>query len=202
MQRCLQQVRQMILDGELLPGEKVLQAELAERLAVSRIPLREALSTLQAEGILTHRPNTGWTVARFSPGDVAQLYRMRQLLETELLRSLDFEVLDLAALEELNAKVAALVPSGDEAEIERVAHLFHDRVFAASPLHLVREEVERLWYRSSFYRNAFLTTPQSHARVLSDHEEILRALTTRNLDRVVELHDAHREATPDFYATR
>lgn len=200
VERCLSQVRAMILDGELLPGQKVLQADLAERLKVSRVPLREALSTLQAEGILDQRPNTGWTVSRFSPDDVAQLYRMRQLLETELLRTLDDDALDLDELASLNREAADLVPTGNGEAIERVAHIFHDKIFAASRLHLVREEVERLWYRSSFYRNTYLSTPQSHQKIIDDHDAILTAFRAGDIDRVIALHDDHRVATPDFYA--
>ena len=54
--RCLAEIRRMIASGELLPGQKMHQAELAAQLDMSRIPVREALSTLQAEGVLVHKP--------------------------------------------------------------------------------------------------------------------------------------------------
>ena len=57
--RCLAQIRDMILTGQLLPGQKVHQGQLAHDLNTSPIPIREALATLQAEGVVVHKTNTG-----------------------------------------------------------------------------------------------------------------------------------------------
>ena len=57
-------IRGLVMDGILLPGEKLRQLELAEQIGVSRSPLREALRTLESEGILTYEVNRGYVVAR------------------------------------------------------------------------------------------------------------------------------------------
>src|ERR1700722_8992997 len=100
------QIRGLIIDRVLLPGEKILQVELAERIGVSRSPLREALRTLESEGVVTYEANRGYVVARVGDEDLAQIYRMRALLEDELLRTVrrpDAAVLD--ELREINDKL-------------------------------------------------------------------------------------------------
>src|ERR1700719_4944406 len=82
-------IRGMVFDGILLPGEKIRQVELAERIGVSRSPLREALRTLESEGVVTYEINRGYVVARLDDEDLAQIHRMRTLLEDELLRTVD-----------------------------------------------------------------------------------------------------------------
>lgn len=163
-QRCLQQIRQMIVSGELLPGQKVHQSELAERLNVSRIPVREALSTLQAEGVLEHKSNTGYTVARFSSEDLSELYLMRRLLETEILASIDLGGVDVAELEGIQERVDQAEPSEEGPEFQEANRQFHFRLFSYSPLKRVLQEVDRLWYMSDFYRACTFTNRRRGGR--------------------------------------
>src|SRR5258705_13989902 len=78
-------IRDLIVRRQLLPGEKIGQVELARRLGVSRSPLREALRTLESEGIVTYEKNRGYLVARLDADELAQVYRLRAILEAELL---------------------------------------------------------------------------------------------------------------------
>ncbi|OYD66682.1 DNA-binding GntR family transcriptional regulator [Rhodococcus sp. OK302] len=201
-QRCLQQIRQMIVSGELLPGQKVHQAELAERLDVSRIPVREALSTLQAEGVLEHKSNTGYTVTRFSSEDLAELYLMRRLLETEILASIDLSSVDVAELERIQEQVDNAEPSEQGPEFLEVNHRFHFRLFEYSPLRRVLQEVERLWYLSDFYRALYVHEKSSRQKVSDDHERILQAVRNQDSVELIRASDEHRSATEVLVASR
>ena len=106
--RCIESIRQLILTGELLPGETIRQARLAEQLGTSRIPVREALTTLQAEGVVTYTPRIGHAVARFNPAEFAQIYLMRRLLETELLATVELPRVDVSRLTSLNDQLEQL----------------------------------------------------------------------------------------------
>jgi GntR family transcriptional regulator, rspAB operon transcriptional repressor len=81
-----QQVRRLILRGELLPGQAISQIALARLCGVSRTPLREALRMLQREGLITSEPNRQVTVAPFSLPDLEQIYAMRVVLESAAVR--------------------------------------------------------------------------------------------------------------------
>lgn len=75
----------MIFTGELLPGQSIRQELMAERLQVSRLPVREALDGLTATGLVTHVHNVGYTVTRLDRSEFDQVYLMRALLESEVL---------------------------------------------------------------------------------------------------------------------
>lgn len=200
--RGLQQIRRMILDGELLPGQKVHQGELAARLNMSRIPVREALSTLNAEGVLVHRPNTGFTVARFSGEDLVEIYLMRRLLEAELMRSLDLETLDVDELTEIDDQLATVDPAADHEEYLRINQEFHFYFFDRSPLRLIRDEVARLWYKSAFYRSLYLSEADATLHVHQDHRRIIAAVASGDMEALIELADAHRATTEDLVVRR
>ena len=82
----LAELRRAIVTGELAPGEQVLQDALAERFGVSRVPLREALKILEGEGQVTYRPHRGYFVAELDVDDLREVYRIRDLLESEAVR--------------------------------------------------------------------------------------------------------------------
>ncbi|MCW2748785.1 MAG: GntR family transcriptional regulator [Nocardioidaceae bacterium] len=193
--RCLAQIRQMILSGELLPGQKVHQGELAEQLNLSRIPVREALSTLQAEGVLVHKPNTGFTVARFNSEDLSEIYLMRRLLETELLRSIDLTKVDADELFQINCEMGEIPPSESPEEYQKSNGQFHFRLFEYSPLPLVRNEVSRLWYMSGFYRSLYLYEVEASKQVYVDHERIIKAVRENDIEELIRASDEHRSST-------
>jgi DNA-binding GntR family transcriptional regulator len=79
-------LRQEIADGRLAPGEALRQEELATRFGISRIPVREALRTLQAEGLVNYSPNRGATVAVVSDAEIQEMLEVRIALECHALR--------------------------------------------------------------------------------------------------------------------
>ncbi|WP_338748790.1 GntR family transcriptional regulator [Janibacter alittae] len=202
VQRCLTEIRQMIISGDLLPGQKVHQGEIAEVLNVSRIPVREALSTLQAEGVLTYKANTGFTVSRFSGEDLAEIYLMRRLLETEILRSIDLSTVDVDELEALNEKLSALSSSDNPDEYQDTNHEFHFRLFAYSDLHLVTQEVQRLWYMSSFYRSLYIQAADSRLRVYEEHIQMMDAIRNGDIEALIEISNEHRRSTEALVTQR
>lgn len=192
--RSLESIRQMILSGELLPGEQVRQVQLAERLGTSRIPVREALTTLQAEGVVTYTPHAGYTVARFDSKNLSEIYLMRRVLEAELLRSVDLARADVDLLVDLNVRLAGV--GGDEVlwERKKVNRRFHFHLLELSPLDLVRAEVARLWNMSEFYRSLYAYEEDTHRRIVTEHERIIEAVRARDNEELVRASDDHRTA--------
>jgi DNA-binding GntR family transcriptional regulator len=185
--------RGMVFDGVLLPGEKVRQVELAERLGVSRSPLREALRILETEGLLSYEINRGYVVARLEPGDVVELYHMRSLLEHELIRSIarpDEDVLEV--LEKHNHTMMAAIGQQDIAEIMRSNRDFHFTIFELSPMRQFKREIARLWQLSEGYRHWWWHLPDAAERIDREHRQIISTLRQFDLERLIQLCDAHR----------
>jgi DNA-binding GntR family transcriptional regulator len=192
---CLDQIRGMVLSGKLLPGQKVHQGELANQLKISRIPVREALATLQAEGVLVHKPNTGFTVARFNSEDLAEIYLMRRLLETELLQSIDLSTVDVDRMAKLHEQMKGLRPASSPETYQRLNREFHFTLFDSSSLKIVRQEVSRLWYMSGFYRSLYLYEPATAIHLADEHAHIIEAVRDGNVKRLVEVANQHRSGT-------
>ena len=181
------QIRGLIIDHVLLPGEKILQVELAERIGVSRSPLREALRTLESEGVVAYEINRGYVVARLDDGDLAQIYRMRELLEDELLRTVrrpDPAVLN--ELKDLNDKMMISIDERNVSEVLRYNRDFHFRIFDLSPLGQIRKEVSRLWQMSDIYSAAWWRRqPEAKKRINTEHKAIISALRKYDLDKQI-----------------
>jgi DNA-binding GntR family transcriptional regulator len=192
------QIRELIVRGELLPGEKIGQVELARRVGVSRSPLREALRTLESEGIVTHEANRGYVVSRLAADDLAQIYRMRSLLETELLQTIvrpSPEI--LRRLSTLNREMVDAREVGSVSDMLRANREFHFTIFEMSPLTLFCREIRRLWQLSEGYRATYLWLPQTRVRIVKEHEQIIDALREFDVPKVMELSGQHRSASGD-----
>jgi len=188
------QIRGLIIDRVLLPGEKILQVELAERIGVSRSPLREALRQLESEGVVTYEANRGWVVARLDDDDLAQIFQMRSILEGELLRTIERpDPAILRQLKDLNDTMIAAIDEGDVAGVLRANREFHFTIFDLSPLNQFRREIQRLWQLSEGYSAAWWwRMPSARNLINTEHKAIIAALRKFEIDRLVELCERHR----------
>ena len=188
-------LREMIVRRQLAPGAQIRQVELAQRLGLSRSPLRQALSALETEGLVTHEQQRGYFVARMSVDHLRQIYRMRELLETEILRSVRTpEPAELADLEARNGEIQAAMADGDVARMLVANRAFHFGLFALSPLGAIRRDVARLWNTSEPYRATYLWLPTTRRRIIREHEQMLGALARGDRARLVQIADRHRSA--------
>jgi DNA-binding GntR family transcriptional regulator len=174
-----------IMRGELLPGEQIRQSEWARRLGVSLIPLREALKVLTTQYILRHDPMRGYFVTKLDNAQIEQLYRIRILVETEVLQSLEW--LSPEVVREIEADANEwidLEASGDAmaADEKLRKHLF--LLWDHSPLDIFVREAKRLWHLTDPYRLA-------RAAIMRDVDPGLVALRARTAEmiRAIEEHD-------------
>jgi DNA-binding GntR family transcriptional regulator len=196
------EIRAAIVRGDVSPGEQIRQAEWAERLGISRIPVREALKTLAAEGLLQHGHNRGYFVTRFGPLEMAQIYQMRRLLEAALLRSLERpSAPKLRTLRRLAADAVA-AKLGDDFDVwNELEHRFHTELYALSPLNLVRGEVERLWILSNIYRRLSVRAVGVAATSpgVTYYVQMIEALTADDRERMVVLMTKLRQGAEHAY---
>jgi DNA-binding GntR family transcriptional regulator len=188
-------VRALIHDGQLLPGQPIRQAAIAERLGMSRVPVREALQSLQAEGLVQPSATGGFVVTRLSSTELAQFYLMRRLLETELLRRVTaVPAGELERLADLNAQMGQLVDAPGPA-LRTLNREFHFRIFRLAGLEHVVAEVGRLWDQTTPYRTVYSTDRAARARIVDEHQALVDALRRSEIDQLIEVMDAHRRAS-------
>jgi DNA-binding GntR family transcriptional regulator len=185
------QLRQAILSGEVRPGEKTSQAELARDLGVGRTPLREAVRMLQSEGLVVTEPNRRVVIARLSLDDVEQLYIARITLEASAARVTLPQLTDgdIAELEGLMAQMAHLA-SGASGEhplnlFAQPHRAFHERLIGGAGSRLAALTTG-LFDHSERYRRVYGAVGADHfARRHVEHRGMLDAAESGDADAFV-----------------
>lgn len=188
-------IRGMILDGELAPGQQIRQEEVSSRLGLSRNPIREALCSLTGEGLIEYKQSRGFFIAKLDWEKVEQIYLLRKIQERLLIKSIPKGALTkqaIADLHEANSLVAEAIAKGTLRDMVRANRAFHMAIFRLSPLHVVLDELQRLWNRVEYYHASYFANAKGRSATLSEHDEILDAIASRNLTRLATLLDEHR----------
>ena len=193
--QTLQRLRGLIIGGELNPGEQIRQQEMAEQFGVSRMPLREALNALVEQGLLVHRANQGYFVAKRAPAELAQIIRMLQLLEAELMLTLQWPSKEMIkALSGMNREMRAYVDTDDWSPLIAVNRDFHFRIFDLSPHKLILDQVARLWALADSHIATKFVRPELRAQTVAEHDEIIAALASRDRRGSLAALDRHRHS--------
>jgi DNA-binding GntR family transcriptional regulator len=197
VERVVVELRRMISSGELLPGQQIRQESMAEQLSVSRLPVREGLRQLAADGLVRHVHNVGYTVTRLSQSEFDEIYLMRRLLETEVIGRLPMPPTRelLQQVIGLNNKVISAADQLDLVEMRQQNQEFHFAIFRLSNLKMVIDEIERLWNWAAPYHSVYLLSPASRRAVIDEHAAMIDALRTGDNDRLVKLMDLHRHGS-------
>ena len=180
-QRVANHLRDAILGGALGPGDRVRQEDVAQQLGASRLPVREALQMLAAEGLIENEPNKGARVPRLSMHQVDVMYRMREQLEplavAESLPELDDS--DLGRLVELQDEIEEGTDVHGFLELDREFHLL---TYAGCRIEQLSTAIHRLWNSTQHYRRAFvqISGPSRMWVVNAEHRLIIDAMFRRD----------------------
>lgn len=196
MERALQQLRAKVAGGVLLPGEQIRQQEMATEFGVSRVPLREALNVLADQGLLLHRPNQGYFVAKRAPNELAQISRMLQLLENELLGSIEWpDDACIAKLTELNTQMRLCATATDWTPLVGLNRQFHLLIYSHSPYGIILEEVRRLWGMADTFIATKMSDARARMRTVDEHDWIIQSLLVRDHSHCLVVLESHRTST-------
>ncbi|MBI3687118.1 MAG: GntR family transcriptional regulator [Actinobacteria bacterium] len=202
-QAVLAELRAMISAGELKPGDQLRQEHLAERLGVSRLPVREALRALAAEGQASYTPHRGYFVAQLSVAELTECYRVRELLEEEAVRLAvprmsDADIAGLAqAIDEMDRADAA----GDLVAVAAANRRYHFTLYRGAGMARLVDLIRIMWDATDVYRSRYFAEP-AHRRALNDeHRAVLAAVRDRDPDTAVRLLAEHRAHTLDTLTT-
>ncbi len=185
------QLKQLIFDFALMPGDRCSESELAQRLAISRTPLRQALQRLQREGFLQVIPKTGWQVAPldFDAFDAFDaLYDLRVLIECHAVQHLA-QAAERPTLQTL-ADVWLLPPAerlADGAEVGRQDERFHGLLVQGSGNAEMARVHREITERIRIIRRLDFTQPARVQATYDEHARILQAITRRRADEAQRL---------------
>lgn len=186
-------LRDAILTGKLKPGERLMEIALAERLGVSRTPVREAMKKLEQENFIEMIPRKGAYVADINAKDMLDVLEIRALLEgfassLAATRMSDKEVKDLERLADKFER--AIVQEDKEALIE-TDNMFHDLIYRSTRNNKLTEIIKGLQDQFHRFRIIYFSEFDDYATILEGHKRILKAIKAQDSQLAKELAEDH-----------
>lgn len=186
-------IRDRILRGVYPAGRPLRQDAIAEQLGVSRIPVREALRLLEAEGLVTFHPHRGAVVTTLSLGEIEELYELRAFIEPDLVRRAVPRISDalIDRAEEVLDHYEASLRSGEVAGWGGLNWEFHSTLYAAAERPVTMDVVHRLHQHSDRYSRMQLALTHGESRAIKEHREIAAVMRQRDVKRSTALMREH-----------
>ena len=186
-------LRQAILKGELEPGERLMEMQLAEQLGVSRTPIREAIRKLELEGLVLMIPSRGAIVAKITEKDLKDVLEVRASLE-RLSTKLACERMEEETIEELREAQEAFKAAlrGDDITLQAQKDVeFHDVIYKSTNNLRLIQMLNNLREQMYRYRLEYLKDGTSHQKLVEEHEAIIEALSRRDTEETTNIMVGH-----------
>ena len=186
-------LRQAILTGELKPGERLMEIHLADKLGVSRTPVREAFRQLELEGLIQIVPNRGAYVTGITAKDVKDIYMIRSLLEG-LCARLATEKITKEQLEEMEENIYLADFHASKGHMDQMAELdnrFHDILYEACDSKMLEHTLRDYHQYVLRVRQKTLSTNTRGRASNDEHRQIMEAIKEKDADRAEQLANRH-----------
>ncbi len=186
-------IRERILHGVYPAGQPLRQDAVAEQLGVSRIPVREALRLLEAEGLVTFNPHRGAVVSTLSIAEIQELYELRAEIEADLIVRAIPRITDeqIDRAEEVLDTYEAALRNGQVAGWGGLNWKFHSTLYAPANRPVTMGVVHRLHQHTDRYSRMQLALTHGESRAISEHRQIAAAMRRRNAKRTAALLRQH-----------
>lgn len=181
-QLVVEAIREKILHGEIKAGEPLRQAALAEELNVSRIPVREALLQLEAEGLVNFEPHKGATATEISATQVDEVFELRALLESQLLKY-SLPKLTKEDMAEARSLIEMMENTNDhDAALGEMNYRFHNILYSRANRPHTLELADILIKNSLRFVRMHLTLAGGDERSQDEHLHLLKLCEDKDLD--------------------
>ena len=193
-------LRQSILTGELKPGERLMEIHLADKLGVSRTPIREAIRKLELEGLVTMIPRRGAEVAQITEKSLRDVLEVRRALDA-LAVELAWERITPQQLEQLREACDAFereTKRGDANQMARADVALHDIILVASGNTRLMQMVSNLSQQMYRYRLEYVKDEGSYERLIREHRTIYESIRDKDPEtgaRTIKAHIDNQEKT-------
>lgn len=181
-------LRNAILTGDIEPGERLMEIKLAQKLGVSRTPIREAIRKLELEGLVVMAPRRGAQVAKITQEDMTQVLEVRAVLEGLAIElacdKVDSEKLDV--LREKMIEFEKAVKGGDVVEIATKDVEFHDAIYDAAGNRRLVQILNNLREQMYRYRLEYIKEEEKRQELIAEHKNIVEAIADKNKEKAKE----------------
>ncbi|MGA4981091.1 GntR family transcriptional regulator [Streptomyces cellulosae] len=198
-------IREQITSGAFGPGHRLVLTALATRLGMSVVPVREAISHLTAEGLVTFRPNVGASVSLADPDRYIHTVEVITVLESAAtaLSAPHLTRRDLAHARDLNAAMRAALGDFDFRRFTALNQEFHHTLYSRCPNPRLLEAVDAEWSRLGHLRDSiFGLVPQRPKESVCEHDDLLGLIEGNGTPALIEQAvRRHRTASLDAFRT-
>jgi len=190
-------LRQAILRGEMEPGERLMEIQLAQKLGVSRTPIREAIRKLELEGLVIMIPRKGAEVAHITEKDMRDVLEVRCTLE-ELAVALACKNVTgehITALKAANKVFEMAIVSKDVVNIVEADVKFHDAIYAMTNNDRLIQIINNLREQMYRYRLEYVKDARTHSILISEHNDIIKKISEKKVEEAqsVMRHHIHNQ---------
>ena len=188
-------LRKAILKGELKPGERLMEIALAERLGVSRTPVREAMRKLELEGLVVMIPRRGAQVANITEKDLNDVLEVRMALENLSIENACKKMTEeqLAELKKAAKVFEATMEEGNLVKLAEADVAFHEVIYQSSDNRRLNQVLNNLREQIYRYRVEYLKEEETRKLLVKEHDEIYEAIRNRNVKTAQEISYQHIE---------
>lgn len=186
-------LREAILRGDLVPGERLMELQLAAKLGVSRTPIREAIRMLEQEGLAITIPRKGAIVAGMTEKDMQDVLEIREALE-ELSVQVACDKITAEEIAKLHRNMKNFeqsLKSGDLKQMAQADVEFHDVIYQATDNPKLINMLNNLREQMYRYRVEYLKNPQNHEQLLLEHEAIYKGIVQKDKHAVTNMIRKH-----------
>ena len=188
-----QTLRQAILKGELKPGERLMEIQLAQKLGVSRTPVREAIRKLELEGLVLMIPRKGAEVAEITIKDLEDVLEVRAALEELAVCDACENITEeqILALKEAADNFQAALESDDLVKCAETDMAFHEIIYSATNNKRLLQILNNLREQMYRYRMEYVKDIRQRSNLVEEHRELLDAISSRDSIKAKELTKTH-----------
>lgn len=197
-------LKQMIIDGVIKPGERIIETEYSNKFQISRTPIREAIRMLELEGLVESQTTGGVIVKTLTREEISEIYKIRIALESliieEIIKKINNQ--DIKKLEKVlkNTKKAFEVK-----DIEKVFSLFtefNQILYDIASLPKVTGMINNINLYLKRFRKLFIDNPSRKEEAFEDHVQILEAIKNKELSTAISINRMHLEKSMNFILSK
>ena len=194
-QTILDELRRVILDGAVPPGTAIPVGEIADLFKVSPIPVRESLKALTGEGLVQHRPHSGYAVAHLTASELAEMYLVREALESAAMAAAvdTAEEKDRDHLREIDRTLEQALKFDDAQAYQRQSREFHLALSRPSRMLRLVHMLESAWNITEPVQLMVHVEHEQRALLHDDHHLMLTAFLDRDVDKLLSASAIHNQ---------
>jgi len=191
--QVFEQIKEMIVRGEIPAGKRMIENEIAKSMGISRTPVREAVHKLEAEGLLDPLPKGGYVVRGLDISDIEEIFEIRSILESfaSYLAAHRHSNKEIVPLEEKMEEFQKYLDKHDLNELAKINTDFHELLYALSKSPRLVKMIHNLRDEIYFLRKIILQSVDMARLSNKDHKEIIKAIKKREAKKVESLMRDH-----------